>query len=65
MKNKDAQKAVFVNISLTVVKAGRVMLSVIPVVLRYANVPFWRPAFNILRDHEMLPLPDDFVSMFL
>ncbi|GJY19439.1 hypothetical protein Tco_0390930 [Tanacetum coccineum] len=24
-----------------------------------------RPAFNILRDHEILPLPDDFVSMFI
>ncbi|GKD65963.1 hypothetical protein Tco_1308071 [Tanacetum coccineum] len=30
-----------------------------------AILAFWRPAFNILRDHEILPLPNDFVSMFV
>ncbi|GJZ74389.1 hypothetical protein Tco_0638535 [Tanacetum coccineum] len=39
--------------------------SVIVAVLRYAILAFWRPAFNILRDHEILPLPNDFVSMFV
>nr|GEY38888.1 hypothetical protein [Tanacetum cinerariifolium]GEY38889.1 hypothetical protein [Tanacetum cinerariifolium] len=33
--------------------------------LCYAIVAFWKPAFDILRDHEILPLPDHFVSMFV
>ncbi|GJU26387.1 hypothetical protein Tco_1165008 [Tanacetum coccineum] len=57
----------FVLVSMLVLQflVSEITYSVIVAVLRYAILAFWRPAFNILRDHEILPLPNDFVSMFV